>query len=210
MFCFGLVGLALTLAALAVIADFSDGEVSRFHNTKSKEGTYLDNVHHFVVQPYFIAGVVFWGFDANGNRLFLAAGMVSVINSIILTVVVMTAVDSALLKHLMRHIKNGGLTRKQSEAASPHNVGIQDDKIKFIKTIPGTLGRMTDFPYVIVILGLVVALMHYDKNSLLNLDGNLLTYVIYLYALLTASLIFIFVWNVVRTRHIEKRLSEIV
>ena len=40
MFFFGFVGTALILVTLAVIADFSDGEVSRFHGTTSKEGTF--------------------------------------------------------------------------------------------------------------------------------------------------------------------------
>jgi hypothetical protein len=207
MLFWGFVGTALILVILAVIADFSDGEVSRFHSTTSKEGTYLDSIHHFVVQPFFIAGIVLWGFQGNGNLFFLAAGMVSVINSIILPLAVGSAVDNALLKHLLRHIKNNGDIRKPTEIFSSKS---QKQKTKFYKTIPGTVARMMDFPYVIAIMGIGVALMHYGKNSIFTLNGNLLTYMLYMYAFLSAGLICIFIWNVVHSKHIEKRLNEIM
>lgn len=208
MFFFGYVGAALILVTLAVIADFSDGEVSRFHGTTSKEGTYLDSIHHFVVQPFFIAGIVLWGFEINGNHLFLAAGMVSVINSIILSLAVTSAVDNALLKHLLRYIKNNGNIRKQTEIVASSKS--QKQKAKFYRTIPGTVARMMDFPYVIIIMGIGAALMHYGKGSIFTVNGDLLIYVIYMYAFLSASLICVFIWNVVHSRHIEKRLNEII
>jgi phosphatidylglycerophosphate synthase len=208
MFFFGFVGTALILAALAVIADFSDGEVSRFHNTKSKEGTYLDSVHHFVLQPYFIAGIVLWSFETNGSRPFLVAGMVSVINSIILTVVITAAVDNALLKHLMRHIRSSGNVLVHTKIVSSSES--QRKKLEFIRTIPGTLARIMDFPYVIIILGAAVALMHYGRDSVFSLNGNLLVYLIYIYAFLSAGLICVFIWNTVHSKHIEKRLKEMV
>jgi len=208
MFFCGFVGTALTLVTLAVIADFSDGEVSRFHGTTSKEGTYLDSIHHFVVQPFFIAGIVLWGFESNSNHFFLAAGMVSVINSIILSLAVTSAVDNALLKHLLRYIKNNGNIRKQTEMVASSKS--QKQKAKFYRTIPGTVARMMDFPYVIIIMGIGAALMHYGKGSIFTVNGNLLIYVIYMYAFLSASLICVFIWNVVHSRHIEKRLNEII
>lgn len=208
MFFCGFVGTALALVTLAVIADFSDGEVSRFQGTTSKEGTYLDSIHHFVVQPFFIAGIVLWSFESNGSHFFLAAGMVSVINSIILSLAVTSAVDNALLKHLLRYIKNNGNIRKQAEIVTSSKSQIQ--KGKFYRTIPGTVARMMDFPYVIIIMGIGAALMHYGKDSIFTVNGNLLIYVIYMYAFLSASLICVFVWNVVHSRHIEKRLNEII
>lgn len=209
MFFFGFVGTALILVTLAVIADFSDGEVSRFHGTTSKEGTYLDSIHHFVVQPFFIAGIVLWGFEINDNHLFLAAGMVSVINSIVLTLTVTSSVDNALLKHLLRHIKNGGhITHKQPEMLAPEKTAAQ--KKKFYRTIPGTVARIMDFPYVIIIMGAGAALMHYVEDPVFNLNGSLLTYMMYAYAFLSMGLICIFIWNVVHSRHIEKRLNEII
>lgn len=207
MLFWGCVGTALILVAMAIIADFSDGEVSRFHGTTSKEGTYLDSVHHFVVQPFFIAGIVLWGFANNGNHFFLAAGMVSVINSIILTLVVTSAVDNALLKHLLRHLKNKGAILKQTEMTPSSNSHTQ--KGKFYRAIPGAVAKVMDFPYVIVIFGAAVALMHYGKNSVFSANGNLLTYIMYTYAFLSVNLICIFIWNVVHSKHIEKRLNEI-
>lgn len=202
----GYVGAALTLVTLAVIADFSDGEVSRFHNTKSKEGTYLDSVHHFVVQPYFIAGIVLWVFQASGNLLFLATGLVSVINSIILTVVITTAVDNALLKHLLRHIGGGGNVQVHTKGAPPSRT--RRKSVKFVRSIPGTLARIMDFPYVIIILGVAVVLTHCGRNSALSLHGNILAYLIYIYAFLSSSLICMFVWNTVHRKRIGKRLDE--
>jgi len=208
MFFFGFVGTALILVTLAVIADFSDGEVSRFHGTTSKEGTYLDSIHHFVVQPFFIAGIVLWSFESNSNHFFLAAGMVSVINSIILPLAVGSAVDNALLKHLLRHIKNNGNIRKHADIAESSNN--QKQKVKFYRTIPGTVAKMLDFPYVIIIMGIGAALTYYSEASVFNINGRLLTYMIYTYAFLSASLICIFIWNVVHSKHIEKRFTETI
>lgn len=209
MFFLGFVGAALILVTLAVIADFSDGEVSRFHGTTSKEGTYLDSIHHFVVQPFFMAGIVLWGFEINGNHLFLAAGMVSVINSIVLTLAVTSSVNNALLKHLLRHIKNGGhITHKQPAMLAPESTTAQ--KKRFYRTIPGTVARIMDFPYVIIIMGAGAALMHYVKDPVFNLNGSLLTYMMYTYASLSAGLICVYIWNVVHSKHIEKRLNETI
>lgn len=208
MFFCGLVGTGLTMVALAIIADFSDGEVSRFHKTTSKEGTYLDSIHHFVVQPFFIAGIVLWSFEKNSSLPFLAAGMVSVINSIILTLAITSAVDNALLKHLLKHIKNNSNNRKQTEIVTASKSQIQ--KTKFYRTIPGTVARMMDFPYVIVIMGAGAALMNYAKDSIFNVNGGLLIYIIYLYAVLSSCMICVFIWNVVYSKHIEKRLSETI
>ena len=208
MFFFGLVGTALTLVALAVIADFSDGEVSRFHGTTSKEGPYLDSIHHFVVQPFFIAGIVLWSFENNSNHFFLAAGMVSVINSILLILAITSAVEHALLKHIMKHIKNNGSVRKHSEMEVSPKSPIQ--KAKLYKTIPGTVARMMDFPYVIIIMGIGAALMHYVEASIFNLNGKIVINMIYMYAFLSTSMICIFIWNVVHSMHVEKRLNEII
>jgi hypothetical protein len=201
------VGTALTLVTLAVIADFSDGEVSRFHGTTSKEGTYLDSIHHFVVQPFFIAGIVLWSFESNSNHFFLAAGMVSVINSIILPLTVTAAVEHALLKHLLRHIKNNGNIRKQAVVEASIS---PTQKAKFYRTIPGAVARIMDFPYVIIIMGIGAALMHYGEASIFNINGKILTYMICMYAFLSASLICLFIWNVVHSKHIEKRLNETI
>jgi hypothetical protein len=208
MFFCGFVGTALTLVSLAIIADFSDGEVSRFQGTTSKEGTYLDSIHHYVVQPFFIAGIVLWGFKINSNHFFLAAGMVSVINSIVLTLAIASAVDSALLKHLLRHIKNNGNIRKPAEIVAP--AINEKPKTKFYRTIPGIVARMMDFPYVIVFFGICAAITHYGTNSIFNINSNMLSYLIYTYVFLTSILIFIFIWNVVESKHIEKRHNEII
>lgn len=208
MFFCGFVGIALTLVTFAVIADFSDGEVSRFHGTTSKEGTYLDSIHHFVVQPFFIAGIVLWSFEKNSSLIFLAAGMVSVINSIILTLAITSAVDNAVLKHLLKYIKNNSDPRKQTEIVTASK--IQTQKTKVYRSIPGAVARMMDFPYVIVIMGTGAALMNYTNDPTFNVNGGLLIYIVYLYAVLSTSMICVFIWNVIHSKHIEKRLSEIV
>jgi hypothetical protein len=208
MFFLGFVGVALALVTLAVIADFSDGEVSRFHSTTSKEGTYLDSIHHYVVQPFFIAGIVLWSFNDNQNQFFLAAGMICVINSIVLTLAVTSAVDNALLKHLLRYIKTNGSVRspaKKVDAFKP-----EKQKKIFYRTIPGTIARMMDFPYVIVIMGIGAALIHYGDASIFNIYGKILVYIIYAYAFLSTCMTSVFIWNVVHSKHIEKRLNETI
>ncbi|NTW68490.1 MAG: CDP-alcohol phosphatidyltransferase family protein [Chlorobiaceae bacterium] len=207
MFFAGFVNSALILVILAVIADFSDGEVSRFHGTTSKEGTYLDTIHHFVVQPFFIAGIVLWSFEKNNSHLFLAAGMVSVINSIILSLAVSSAVDNALLKHLLRYIKSNRVRHIPTEIEETPVKPMQ--KAGFYRAIPGTVARMLDFPYVIVIMGVGVILDRYC-SVLFGINDSVILYMIYLYALLSSGLVTLFVWNVVHSRHIEKRFNETI
>jgi phosphatidylglycerophosphate synthase len=206
--CFlGFIGAGLILVVLAVIADFSDGEVSRFHGTTSKEGTYLDSIHHYVVQPFFIAGIVLWGFEGNGDKYFLAAGMVCVINSIILTLAVASAVENAILKHLLRTLSNNKpLSMQAKVVAASKN---KNQKTKFYRKIPGAVARVMDFPYVIMIMGTSVFIACYGKASVFNINSSLLTYTIYTYAIITTNLICIFIWNVLHTKHIEKRVIEI-
>ena len=47
--------LSIVFFIYTVLSDFSDGEVSRYENSQSKEGTYLDKLHHlhttFVFRP---------------------------------------------------------------------------------------------------------------------------------------------------------------
>ncbi len=210
LFALNYVGFGLIIATIAIISDFSDGEVSRFQGTSSKEGTYLDNIHHFVVQPFFIAGIVLWGFKINQNIFFLGAGMMCVINSILLPLSISSAVDIAVLKHLLRHVPNEGKISSQ-ENSNSFDLNKKTYKYrKFYRTLPGMIARFMDFPYVIIIMGFSAAITNYIEDP--NFFFGLITinYVIYIYALLSTVIICVYVWNVVSSRHIEKRLNEII
>lgn len=73
-------GCALLL--LAVLLDYSDGEISRYRGSQSKEGSYLDKIYHFTVVPAAFAGL------AIGSETHPAIGMLAVIGSFVFPMVV--------------------------------------------------------------------------------------------------------------------------
>lgn len=207
MFVFNQVEIAFVLVVLAIVLDFSDGEVSRFHGTSSKEGTYLDVIHHFIVPPFFIAGVVLWAFQKSQNFFFLSVGILSVINSIILIIAISSAVDIAVLKHLLRHIKKNNIMYKTEENINDKNNPIKI--IDYIKAVPGAISRLLDFPYNIIIISTSVVIENYFNKIVFNFKGALIEYTIYLFAFLSSAMICLFIWHVVNSKHIDKKLSEI-
>ncbi len=199
--------VAVLLAFLAVIADFSDGEVSRFKGLKSKEGSYLDKVHHLSVHPFFIAGLVIWTIDkVYSPKYLLPVGMLCVLNSILLPVVVMYASDIAVLKHLQRKIENSGFADMENIV-----LGVKSrDEVTYFKSfaikVIGHIQRLLDFPYVIVYFSGIVLLVILFEDYV---NGVCLLYGLLTYSFISSVLIVLFIWHVLRSRNVERRVREI-
>jgi phosphatidylglycerophosphate synthase len=89
---------AITLL-LAILFDFSDGEVSRYRKQQSKQGSYLDKVYHFTVQPSVFAGITIGAFQVRPSIWILVAGFVSTICVAAFVMVVAYANELAIWKH---------------------------------------------------------------------------------------------------------------
>jgi phosphatidylglycerophosphate synthase len=199
--------VAVLLAFLAVIADFSDGEVSRFKGLKSKEGTYLDKVHHLSVHPFFIAGLVIWTVDkVYSHKFLLAVGMLCVLNSFLLPVVVMYAADIAVLKHLQRKIENFDFAyTKNLVPAIKLRAEVTYFKAFAINMV-GHIQRLLDFPYVIMYFSCIVLMIIFYGDYV---NGMWLLYGLLAYSCISSILIALFIWHVLRSRNVERRVRDI-
>jgi phosphatidylglycerophosphate synthase len=89
---------AVTLQ-LAILCDFSDGEVSRYRQQQSKQGSYLDKVYHFTVQPSVFAGVTISAYQIRPSLWVLVAGFISTISVSAFAMVAAYANELAIWKH---------------------------------------------------------------------------------------------------------------
>ncbi len=199
--------VAILFAFFAVIADFSDGEVSRFKGLKSKEGSYLDKVHHLSVHPFFIAGVVIWTIDkVNNQNYLLPIGMLCVLNSILLPVVVMYAADIAVLKHLERKIESSDFADIENMVAEIETKNETTYFLLIATKVIGHIQRSLDFPYVIVYFScLVLAIVLFGDY----VNGLCLFFGLLAYSCISSVLIVLFIWHVLKSRNIERRVSDI-
>lgn len=198
--------LASGLVFLAIIADFSDGEVSRFKQLTSKEGSYLDKVHHAVVHPFFLAGLVIWMERNLVSNLILPFGMLSVLNSFILPFVVMYAIDAAVLKHLLRSKDVNNIFA--TENRQPESV-IRVGKAKFrnaIELLISFIQRICDFPYVIVFFSALI-LCYIIAPTIIARDT--LIYSLICYSLVTSLLIVLYLMNVTLRKGVARRLAAL-
>jgi phosphatidylglycerophosphate synthase len=199
--------VAVLLAFLAVIADFSDGEVSRFKGLKSKEGTYLDKVHHLSVHPFFIAGLVIWSADkVYSHKFMLAVGMLCVLNSILLPVVVMYAADIAVLKHLQRKIENFDFADTKNLVPAIKSRAEVTYFKAFAINMVGHIQRLLDFPYVIMYFSCLVLMINFYGDYV---NGMWLLYGLSAYSCISSILIALFIWHVLRSRNVERRVRDI-
>lgn len=198
--------LAASLVFIAIIADFSDGEVSRYKQLTSKEGSYLDKVHHVVVHPFFLGGLVIW-MDRNlDSNLVLPFGMLSVLNSIILPFVVMYAIDAALLKHLLRAIGTDNVfIARFSHPESAIDAG--KDKFRYASALLiSFIQRICDFPYVIVIFCALGMGFFIDSTIITR---NILVYSLITYSVVTSFLVVMYLMNVLLRKGIARRLDTL-
>lgn len=196
---------AVALVFLAIIADFSDGEVSRYKCLTSKEGSYLDKVHHAIVHPFFLGGFVIWVEGSLESNLVLPFGMLSVLNSFLLPFILMYAVDVVLLKHLLRSIKSNVI---DTPTCYPNNI-VDTSKSKMrgaTKALVSFFQRVCDFPYVLVICSALIIGHEIDYRVISN---KIFIYFLIAYSLITSMLITIYLMNTVFRKVIERRLTEI-
>jgi phosphatidylglycerophosphate synthase len=107
---------------IVVILDFSDGEVSRYRGTQSKEGTYLDKIYIFAVHPSPIAGMTIGVYNSNPTEWVLVAGFIDTISIFVLCMVTELGLQIAVWKHCKRFLdrlnQDPGFLTEQLRTAS--------------------------------------------------------------------------------------------
>jgi|GEM_PF-3345606 len=155
----------LVLLQLAIVLDFSDGEVSRYRKLQSKQGSYLDKVYHFTVHPAVFAGLTLGAYRARPEFWILVAGFVCAIGVTAYSMVMVHANDLAAWKHGKKLLDrlNAALdaeprdrTALQSRLTTPMppapqgaNEGIrQSAAARLVSYLSGTW----DFPYIMFVI----------------------------------------------------------
>ena len=199
--------IAFILIFIAIIADFSDGEVSRYFKATSKEGTYLDKVHHIVVQSSFLAGVILWSNSEDGSKFNLALGIICILNSLFLPIINMYAVDIALLKHVKRALNSGKYQYRPTVTVIPQT-SKRNYRI-FLQDVLALLTRISDFPYVIFIFSIGIYIDYLFKKHLISDVYLILGKITFFYAVTSGVLIIFYLTRIVKNKHIEKKFNEI-
>ena len=165
-FIFGWITLGVLCFIFCIISDFSDGEVSRYKNLKSKEGTYLDKVHHFYSNVIFFIALTVLYFHETMDVTFIYAGLIIVPFSVLLSFTVTYAIDVAVLTHIRyyaersrRFVSTGGATKeeKNSLGLNPENRIGTKILVDILHQIVA-LSRYWGFPHVYIVFGAVAVI----------------------------------------------------
>ena len=165
----------LILIQLTIILDFSDGEVSRYRNERSKEGSYLDKIYVFLVHPCLFAGIALFEFQANNQFPILVAGFTNVISVFVFCMVVEYARQIVVWRHFMKFIFSSvsvsELTLRNVRMNAPANTPVENrmstsrfrgfyDGARYFmrKARINELLKLWDFPYMFLAMSFAIVL----------------------------------------------------
>jgi len=202
----------ILVLALTVVLDFSDGEVSRYRGTQSKEGTYLDKIYVYAVHPSPIAGLTIGLHAVDPSVWVLAAGFVDVISIFLLCMVSEYGRQIAVWKHVGRFLLRlekdpAFLATELKKAAAPRRDPSETTRSAWRDGRIGTAIKRAlsgwDFPYIFVFLAIAIML-----QIAVGWDGTLLGIApaklfLYFYALTYPPIICIMVVKNVAASAIE-------
>ena len=72
---------------ISILFDFCDGEVSRYRQQQSKEGTYLDKIYHFLVHPSVFAGITIGAYQTHPSTWLVVVGFICTISTFVCPIV---------------------------------------------------------------------------------------------------------------------------
>lgn len=198
----GHVILGLFLIQLAIVLDFSDGEVSRYRNQRSKEGSYLDKIYIFLVHPALFAGIALYEFKAGrGQFQILVAGFVNVISIFLFCMVVEYGRQVIVWRHFVKFVFESNFITKidldnKSLASTAVNCFSSEKHISglhnwyfLFKTFSrkmqiNRLLCLWDFPYVFVIMSIaIIAEIYFAGVHWYTFDISPISAYLYFYAI---------------------------
>ena len=203
----GLEELSILCIIISVLCDYSDGEVARYRKMLTKEGIFLDKVHHIVVPSVFFYGVMVWLQAEQGGISANAFGGVYILASIFFPFINHYAVDVAVNSQIIQHIKCSKINNKQLRSTDAH-------KNEQIKTTPKKLGRafsyasqIADFPINIFILSLVIIADLYIFQNV-SYKHQAVSYFFYIGAISVSALCTATLFRIIYIRHIENEYTR--
>lgn len=225
LFAFGCWITGLIALLLVITLDFSDGEVSRYRGTTSKEGSYLDKIYTFAVHPSPIAGMALGAYHADPTGWVLGAGFINVISVFLLCMVTEYAPQLAVWRHCKRFIdrlnRDPAFLAEQLRMASARSA-VPDgalpapgqaafDEIRN-SGLAATVRRAIsgwDFPYILCFLALAVIL-----QSIIGWQGGLgelapAKLFLYFYAISYPPIICFMLLKNVATKVVERQYQEV-
>lgn len=225
LFAFGFWITGLVTLFVVVTLDFSDGEVSRYRGTTSKEGSYLDKIYTFAVHPSPIAGMALGVYHSDPTGWVLGAGFTNVISVFLLCMVTEYAPQLALWRHgkrfidrlnrdpafLAEQLRMASLpATKPVSSAPPPGQALFDDirNSKLAATMKRALSGW-DFPYILFFLALAIILQLIigERSGLGELAPARLY--LYFYAITYPPIICFMLLKNVSTKLVERQYSEL-
>jgi phosphatidylglycerophosphate synthase len=215
LFALGCWVIGIVVLLIAIVLDFSDGEVSRYRGTQSKEGSYLDKVYTFSVHPSPIAGMTIGVYGIHPTSWVLAAGFVDVISIILLCMVTEYARQLAVWKHVWRFLIRLGnepafLARELGEKSEPlpgapaAGIGPADFRSSKLGTFLKRAISGWDFPYIFcfMIVAIILQLAAGEGGTILGVSPA--KAFLYFYAITYPPIIGIMLAKNVATNAIEQ------
>jgi len=200
---------AIIFFIYSVVSDFSDGEVSRYKKLQSKEGTFLDKVHHLHTTVIFFAAILLYQYDQTESVNFLYAAFIILPFSILFPFSVSYGIDVAELTHL-NYFLNGKkysgykLNKSKLQGSSLEIVEKRSRSKKSAVQFISDLSRYWTFPYVFVVYGATFALDYFLLHNFFELSQLVTLF----YAVTFPIWCYLYIWRVLKTRIISKRFDE--
>lgn len=219
-----IVGVVTLLAA--ILLDFSDGEVSRYRGTQSREGSYLDKIYIFSVHPSLLAGMTIGVYNIDPTVWVLVAGFIDAISVFLFCMVTEYGRQIAVWKHCRRFLDKlhqdpvflveqlGMATSRAVEArgtSRPNLTKTSFDRVKSSKlaAIVRSAAVAWDFPHIFFIMAFVIVIQLFigERNSLGPVAPMRLF--LYFYAISYPLLICLFLLKNVSTKVVEREYAEL-
>ncbi|MEO1943488.1 MAG: CDP-alcohol phosphatidyltransferase family protein [Candidatus Thioglobus sp.] len=212
--------LAVLFILLFIVMDFSDGEVSRYRGQTSKEGAYLDKIYIFVGHPVIIAGVAIYQIELEPSLVTIVLGFSCVISVFAFCMVVdyakkitvWEAYEEIVISSNLAGVLDSQITVKKNNDSDQSNLSagadILNEKTIFqlIYSKLYTALAVFDFPYLFILLSLVVLLEVFFPV------GQFTPIKIFIYSLgaLLPLVIILSLWKTLSQKKIDYSFNELV
>ena len=203
--------LSVIFFSYTVLSDFSDGEVSRYKNLKSKEGTYLDKIHHLHSTFIFFSAILMFQYFETGEKIFLFCSFSILPFSILLPFSITYGIDVAEITHLRyliigKRYVNYQIKDRREFRSNLKNEISTDKLIKKNKIIIFifSLTRYWGFPYIFVTYALAYFIDYLSGYYYVGVNK----YLTFFYTLTFPILTYIYVWRGLKNKIIEKNFQN--
>jgi hypothetical protein len=207
---------------VVIILDFSDGEVSRYRGSQSKEGSYLDKIYTFTVHPSPIAGMAIGVHNIYPSPWVLVAGFTDVISVFLLCMVTEYGPQLALWRHCRRFLdrlnQDPAFLAEQLQIAASlaenapapgfTRTAFENIRDSHMAAILKSAVSGWDFPYILCFMALAIVLQSIIGER--NIPGQIapVKLFLYFYAISYPPLICFMLLKNVMTKTVERQFED--